>query len=543
MDGLTMDYQLTLDRIIKRASHVFPDKEVVSILPSGKKHRTTYRGLYRRTLRLMNVLRRLGVQRGDLVGTFLWNDHRHLELYFAIPSLGAVTHTLNVRLFPEQLTYIVNHAQDAIVFVDETLLGPLEAIAPQLPSLRQYVIVGEGGARPQTTLSPVLDYETLMAGAEETEDFPALAETDACGLCYTSGTTGHPKGMLYSHRGTFIHTLFAGMTDAFGIGERDVVLPVVPMFHANAWGAPFLATMTGAKLVYAGQNVSPEALHPLMMDEGVTYAMGVPTIWTGMLQYLRDQGKHLGRVKRLVVGGSSAPRAMIEAYAREFDVEVIHAWGMTEMSPLGTLNRPLAQMDDWPEERRFASLARAGRPVPCVEVRIVDDGGAELPWDGQAAGELEVRGPSIARAYFRNTEAAGQFTADGWFRTGDVATIDEHALVQITDRTKDLIKSGGEWISSVEMENAIMACPGVLEAAVVARPDAKWDERPVAFVVRRPGGGETGTETGAEQILAHLGGHFAKWQLPAPEDIRFIAEIPRTSVGKFDKKVLRAQVG
>jgi fatty-acyl-CoA synthase len=301
--------------------------------------------------------------------------------------------------------------------------------------------------------------------------------------------------------------------------------------------------MAGAKLVYAGQNVAPEALYPLMMEEGVTCAMGVPTIWTGMLQYLREHGQTLGPVRRLVVGGSSAPRAMIEAYAREYDVDVIHAWGMTEMSPLGTLNRPLAGMDGWPEERRFAALARAGRPVPCVEVRIVDDRGAELPWNGKDAGELLVRGPSVARAYFRNTEAAGQFTPDGWFRTGDVATIDEHALVQITDRTKDLIKSGGEWISSVEMENAIMACPGVLEAAVVARPDEKWDERPVAFVVRRPKAAETGAEIGTEQILAHLGGHFTKWQLPAPEDIRFIEQIPRTSVGKFDKKVLRTKLG
>ena len=538
MDGLIMDYQLTIDKMIKRANRVFPDKEIVSVLPSGAKHRYTYSDLYRRTVRLMNVLRGLGVGRGHRVATFMWNDYRHLELYFAIPSLGAVTHTLNIRLFSEQLSYIVNHAEDMVIFADATLLGPLEEIAPQLKSVRQYVVVSEEGKMPETSLSPLADYETLMAAAEDDEDFPELRETDACGLCYTSGTTGKPKGALYSHRGIYVHTLMAGMVDMLGIGERDVLLPVVPMFHANAWSAPFICAMVGAKLVYAGQNVQPEALVPLMQEEGVTFAMGVPTIWSGMLQHLRQTGGNLGRVKKLVVGGSSVPRAMIEAFKREHGIDIIHAWGMTEMSPLGSLNRLLGKMEDWPEDRQFGALSRVGKPAPCVEMKIVDDAGRELPWDGRSSGELLVRGPTVIRSYYKNAEAADQFTDDGWFRTGDVVTIDENALLQITDRTKDLIKSGGEWISSVEMENAIMACPGVMEAAVVARPDAKWDERPVAFVVRQP----DADPPQPEQIIAHLRNHFAKWQLPAPADIRFIEHIPRTSVGKFDKKVLRSQL-
>ncbi|HKI98644.1 MAG TPA: long-chain fatty acid--CoA ligase [bacterium] len=538
MNGLMQEYPLTLDKIVKRANRVFPDREVVSVLPSGKRHRYTYADLYRRTVRLMNVLRKLGVKPGDRVATFMWNDHRHLELYYAIPSLGAVTHTLNVRLFAEQLTYIVNHAEDTVIFVDESLLKPLEALAPKFESVKRFIVVGEKAGVPQTALSPAEDYETLMAAADDTEDFPELDEHTACGLCYTSGTTGNPKGALYTHRGLFLHTMMAGQVDMLGLSQMDTMLPVVPMFHANAWSAPFIAPMVGAKLVYAGANVMPDALVPLIRDEGVTYAMGVPTIWQGMLQYLRQEGGGLGKVKRMVVGGSSAPLSMIQAYKREFDVEIIHAWGMTEMSPLGTLNRPFAKMEEWSEEQRWAALARVGRPAALVEMKLLDEMGNELPWDGESAGELVVRGAAVASAYYKNPDAADRFTKDGWFRTGDVATIDENGLLQITDRTKDLIKSGGEWISSVEMENTIMACPGVAEAAVVARPDPKWDERPVAFVVRA----SNSTELSAKDVIDHLSQSFAKWQLPTEEDVHFIEQIPRTSVGKFDKKVLRSDM-
>ncbi len=542
MEGLIMDYPLTLDKILARARRVFPEKEVVSVLPTGKVHRYGYADLHTRSIRLMNVLRTLGVGKGDRIGTFLWNHHQHLELYFAIPSLGAVTHTLNIRLSEEQLAYIINHAGDSVIFVDASLLGALEAVAPQLESVRQYVIVGAEGGLPDTPLSPVDDFEELVAAADDRVDIPPLNERDACGLCYTSGTTGNPKGVLYSHRGIFIHTLMAGMTDMLGPGERDVILPVVPMFHANAWCIPFIAPMTGSKLVFAGPNVAPEILVPLMREEGVTLSMGVPTIWNAVWQYLRTEGGGLGEVKTLVVGGSAAPRAMIESFKKDYGVDIVHGWGMTEMSPLGSLNRPRRIMEDWSEDKRFSALSRVGIPAPCVEMKVVDDAGEELPWDGKAAGELLVRGPAIASGYFRGEGGVDQFTGDGWFRTGDVVSIDEYANVGITDRTKDLIKSGGEWISSVEMENAIMAVPGVLEAAVVARPDPKWDERPVAFVVRKPEGGEGAETLEASTIIAHLAGEFAKWQLPGPEDIRFLAELPKTSVGKFDKKVLRAGI-
>ena len=537
MRGQMMDSPLTIDRIVKRADRIFGKQEVVSVLPSGARHRCTYGDLYRRTVRLMNVLRTLGIKPGTRVATFMWNHFRHLELYFAIPSLGAVTHTLNIRLFADHLTYIVNHAEDEVIFVDASLVKTLEEIAPALKTVRLYVVVSEEGALPETTLSPLADYETLVSAAGEGEDFPELDEQAAAGMCYTSGTTGPPKGVVYSHRAIYLHTLMAGMTDMLGLGGRDTVLPVVPMFHANAWGVPFLAAMVGAKVVFAGQHVAPEALVPLIVEEGVTFATGVPTIWNAVLQHLRAKGGDLGRLRTLVVGGSSAPPAMIEAFRSEYGIDFIHAWGMTETTPLGTVNRLQQKTESLSAERQQAARNRVGIPAPVLEVSIVDDLGHPVPPDGVTPGELRVRGPTVASGYYNNPEAAGQFAADGWFRTGDVATIDEDANVQITDRTKDLIKSGGEWISSVEMENAIMALPGVLEAAVVARPDPKWDERPVAFVVPRPSG-EAPTARG---ILAALAPQFAKWQLPEADDIRLLEQIPKTSVGKFDKKVLRAK--
>ncbi|MCZ6473860.1 MAG: long-chain fatty acid--CoA ligase [SAR324 cluster bacterium] len=538
MDGMIMDHQLTIPMILKRARTIFSDKEVVSQLP-GRKHTYTYRELYGRVVRLMNVLRSLGVKPGDRVATFAWNHYRHLELYYAIPCLGAVLHTLNLRLFSEQLAYIVNHARDSLLFVDDSLLEPIEAIAPQLKSVRRYVLMGDTVQLPDTGLSPVDHYETLMAQADDREEFPEIKERDAAGLCYTSGTTGNPKGVLYSHRGNFLNAMMAGMTDAFALSERDVVLPVVPMFHANAWSVPYNCAMLGSKLVFAGANVQPEALVNLIEREQVTFAMGVPTIWNGLLQYLRETGLRIDSVRAMLVGGSAVPRSMIVAYKQEYGVQIMHAWGMTEMSPLGAVTRLSRKMEDWPEEKQLDVLCKVGVPFPCVEMRIVDDGGRDLPWDGQSAGELLVRGPAIASGYYENPEASTQaITQDGWFRTGDVATIDENSVLHITDRTKDLIKSGGEWISSVEMENSIMACPGVLEAAVVARPDEKWGERPVAFVV----GDGKGAGPNLEAILAHLSERFAKWQLPVLEDIRLIEQIPKTSVGKFDKKVLREQL-
>jgi fatty-acyl-CoA synthase len=539
MDGLMMDYPLTISKILFRARQVFSDKEVVSVLPSGQKHRYTYGDLYTRVCKLINVLRGLGVKPGDRVGTFAWNHHRHLELYYALPCMGAVLHTLNIRLSAEQLSYIVNHAEDTHIFVDASLVKALEPLAKGLPTVRQYIVMTEDGQLPETTLAPLAEYEALLAQASSLADFPDLPEHTASGLCYTSGTTGNPKGVLYSHRSIYLHTLMGMTTDCLGISERDVVLPVVPMFHANAWGQPYLAAMTGCKMVFAGSNLAPDALVALIQSEHVTYAFGVPTIWNALLQYLRQKQPSLGELKRMVVGGSAVPRAMIVAFKKEFGVDIIQGWGMTEMAPLGSTGRLKRKMEDWSEERQFDVLAKAGIIAPAVEMKVVDTAGKEQPWDGKSAGELLVRGPAIVKGYYRNPEAtAAQITPDGWFRTGDVATLDGDGYVHISDRTKDLIKSGGEWISSVAMENAIMACAGVLEAAVVARPDPKWDERPVAFVVRQPGS----AKPLAGDVIAHLSGQFAKWQLPLPEDVRFVEQIPRTSVGKFDKKVLRGQM-
>ncbi|MBI3991651.1 MAG: AMP-binding protein [Candidatus Lambdaproteobacteria bacterium] len=376
-----------------------------------------------------------------------------------------------------------------------------------------------------------------MAAASDEEHFATLHEEDACGLCYTSGTTGHPKGVLYSHRAIYLHSLMAAATDTFAISERDVVLPVVPMFHANAWGIPYTGALVGSKLVFTGADMSPQNVVSLLQEEHVTLALGVPTIWNGVLQYLREKKLGLPDLQRMLSGGAPVPLALIRAFKKEFDVEMIQGWGMTEMTPLGCTTHLLRKMDDWPEERQFHVRGQAGFAASLVEMKLLDDAGRELPWDGKSVGELLVRGPCVARAYYNNPAAAGQFTADGWFRTGDVATLDENALLHITDRTKDLIKSGGEWISSVEMENSIMAFPGVLEAAVVARPDPKWDERPVAFVVPQPGG----QGVSVQAVIDHLAQTFARWQLPTPEDVRFVEQIPRTSVGKFDKKVLREQ--
>ena len=534
MKGLMMEYPLIIPKILERARRVYPDSEVVSYHAEGK-HVTNWGEFYGRVVKLMNVLRSLGVKQGDRVATFAWNHNRHLELYYAVPCLGAVVHTLNIRLFPEQLTYIVNHAEDKLIFVDDTLLAPIEALAGEFKTVEKYIVMGEN-RNPNTSLSPVEDYETLMAAADETENFPEIDENQASGLCYTSGTTGNPKGALYSHRAIYLHTLMACLPDGLSMTDLDTVLPVVPMFHANAWSVPFNVAMMGARLVMAGANVMPDNLVRIINAEQVTLALGVPTIWNGLLAYMRKSGERIDSVERMIIGGSATPRSMIEDFKREYDVQVFPAWGMTEMSPLGSTSRITRKMVDWPEEKQIDTLVKVGRPGACVEMKVVDDNGKEQPWDGTSTGELLVRGPAVVAGYYNNKEASqAAITADGWFRTGDVVSIDEDAIVRISDRTKDLIKSGGEWISSVDMENRIMAMDSVLEAAVVARPDEKWDERPVAFVVPSPGG----SGVTPEQVLAALGDEFANWQLPTLEDIRLIEELPKTSVGKFDKKLLR----
>ncbi len=538
MDGLMMDYPLLISTILRRAERVFPEKEIVSRRGDGRIVRITYAELGRRVRRLMNVLVDLGVRPGDRVATFAWNSQRHLELYFAVPMVGAVLHTINIRLPREQIIYIVNHAEDRFVFVDRSLaclFGELQA-SPGLPSVKAYVMIDEGGApEPATPPAPAFDYDELLAAASEQAVDPVFDENTAAGLCYTSATTGDPKGVLYSHRSTVLHSLANCMVDGGGMGERETALPVVPMFHVNAWGLPYSCALCGAKLVLPGSGFVGQPLAELIEAERVTCAAGVPTVWNLLYQHLQEKSYDLSSLKTILVGGSAAPRSMIENYAHDFGITVIHAWGMTETSPVGTVSRLKSTAAGWDHERQLELLLTQGLPVPGVEVKIVDAADIELPWDGVQAGELLVRGPWIARAYYNNPAAGGSFTADGWFRTGDIAAIEPLGYVRLTDRKKDLIKRKGEWISSVDMENAVLAHKGVLEAAVVARPDPVCVEVPVCLVVRK----NPSATIPPEEILEILARKFAKWQLPKPEDILFVESLPKTSVGKLDKKVIR----
>ncbi len=534
MEGLMMDWPLTLHHFLDRAARLFPRKEIATRTAAGM-HRYTYADFHRRVHRLAHALTRLGIGRGDRVATFAWNTYRHLEIYFAAPCMGAVLHTLNIRLAPDQLIYIINHAEDRVIFVDASLVPLLERIRDQIPTVKAFVIMSDAGPV-QTTLSPALDYEALLAESPEAPyPWPRLDENAAAGMCYTSGTTGNPKGVVYSHRAIFLHSLALCLADTFGICERDVLMPVVPMFHANAWGMPFAGVMVGAKLVFPGPHLQPRDIAELIQNERVTVTAGVPTIWIGLYALLERERYDLSSLRVMPVGGSAMPRALIEAFEKRFGIRIAHAWGMTEMTPLGTVANLKSYMESWPDEERFAVRAKQGMPVVGVEIRAVDDQGREVPWDGKTMGELQVRGPWVIRAYYNDPRTAEAFQ-DGWFRTGDVVTIDPEGYIQIVDRTKDLIKSGGEWISSVDLENALMAHPKVLEAAVIAVPHPKWQERPLAVVVPRP---EFKEDLTKEELLEFLRPRFAKWWLP--DDIVFVEAIPKTSVGKFDKKVLREQ--
>ena len=470
------------------------------------------------------------------MATFAQNHDRHLELYFAIPTVSAVLHTVNIRLAREQIRYNINHARDRVLFVDASLAMVVADLADEIPTVEHVVVIGDGGEAPPLP-GPVIDYEDLLASAPETALSDRPGEEMAAGLCYASGTTGEPKGVLYSHRSLYLHAMGTCMVDSFAVGERETVLAVVPMFHVNAWCLPFACAMAGAKQVYAGIHELGRLLAELIAAERVTFAAGVPTVWNLLHQHLR---RHPGEqdvpcLRTVIAADSAVPRAMIEVYARDLGVTMIQAWGMTELSPIGTVARPTLAMDDDPDAAMTAR-AKQGRPVPGVEVRILDDAGDDLPWDGVHAGELAVRGPWVARAYYEDPGEGAAFTADGWFRTGDVATIDANGYVQVTHRSKDLIKSKGEWISSIEMENAAQGVAGVLEAAVVARPDPGRDEAPVLFVVRDPNSAD---QPEASDLLRHLAVRFARWQLPRPSDVRFVSSLPRTSVGKLDKKLLR----
>ncbi len=536
--GLMMDSPLTITAILRRAAQFFPEKEIVSRLNDGSIHRYTYRDLYPRVVRLMNVLRDLGVRPGDRVATFAWNSFRHLELYFAVPCLGAILHTVNIRLFPEQLAYILNHAGDRLMFADKSLAGLLAPLQAELKSIDSYVLMDDRGDTSAALPTRVWDYEELLASATETGLFPGFPETTAASLCYTSGTTGEPKGVLYSHRSVYLHAMGCCMADSFAIREREVVLPVVPMFHANAWGLPFACAMTGANQVLTGSHLLGKPLADLIEQERVTWAAGVPTVWNLLYQHLKLHSHDLSHLKVIVVGGAAAPRFLIENYARDFGITMLHAWGMTETSPVGSVCRLKAEMESRPEQRRLEVQVKQGIPVANVEMRLLGEEGEELPWNGKQAGELAVRGPWVSRSYYNNSEPNAAFTEDGWFRTGDIATIDASGYMEITDRKKDVIKSRGEWISSVEMENATMMHPTVLEAAVVGRPDDLRGESPVVFVVLR----QPEQAFRKQDVLDVLKLRFARWQLPRMADIHFVASLPKTGVGKLDKKALRRKL-
>ena len=530
MDGLMMDYPLTVPLLLDRASQYFPDVEVVSRRPDRSLERSSYREVGRRAHQLAGALVGLGVGRGDRVATLSWNNTRHLEAYFGVPLMGGVVHTLNPRLSPADLTYIVNHAGDSVLLVDDVMLPVLDQLRGKV-NLKHVVAWMNGAPAPEGTI----DGDELLAAEPEEFARPRLDELEAACMCYTSGTTGRPKGVVYSHRAIALHSLASAMTDGLAIGQREVVCPVVPMFHVNAWGLPFTATMAGAKQVLPGPHLDPESLLDLYAEENVTLTAGVPTIWLGILQALDKEPDRwkLGGM-RMVVGGSAAPESLIRGLDRH-GLRLVHAWGMTEMTPIGTVGWLKRWLEDLPEDQRYEYRAKQGLPLPFVETRIMGEAG-QAPWDGQAMGELEVRGPWVASGYYEAPEIAGKWSDDGWFRTGDVATIDPEGYVKLTDRTKDLVKSGGEWISTVDLENALMGHPAVAEAAVIAAKHPKWDERPVAVVVVKEGAAVT-----AGELRAFLEPKFAKFWIP--DEFVFAEEIPRTAAGKFLKSALRQQYG
>jgi fatty-acyl-CoA synthase len=529
MDGLMMDYPLTLAHLFDRFGQYFPKTEIVTRRPDKSIHRTSYGAIHRRVQKLANALTRLGVKPGDRVATLGWNTYRHLEAYFAVPLAGAVLHTLNPRLSAQDLAYIVNHADDQVLLVDDVLVPVWERFRKEVQP-RHVIVWGDGQPAPDGTI----DYEALIAPELPAFAIPRLEESQAAGVCYTSGTTGRPKGVVYSHRALVLHSIVSALPDALALSAADVMMPVVPMFHVNAWGLPFTGAMVGAKQVLPGPHLDPASLLGLVAEEKVTFTAGVPTIWLGILDALdREPARwDTSSLEAMVVGGAAAPQAMIEAFEKRHRLNVVHAWGMTETSPVGTVSRLKPHLAALGEAERFRIRASQGVPPPLVELRAVGESGTAVPWDGRSMGELHIRGPWVAKSYFRNPAEADKFTMDGWFRTGDIVTLDAEGYMRITDRSKDLIKSGGEWISSVDLENALMGHPAVKEAAVVAVAHPKWAERPVACVVLKEGSSATPNE-----LREYLEPLFAKFWLP--DAFVFMSQIPRTAAGKFLKSALR----
>jgi fatty-acyl-CoA synthase len=531
MQGLIMDYQLNVPAIMRRAEELWTAKPIVTRLPDKSWHRYTYGDFIGRAKQLGLALRNeLGLKDGDRVATFSWNNYQHLEVYLGAPASGFVTHTLNLRLHPDDVTYIAQHGGDRVLVADKTLWPLVENFRDRV-GFEHVIAVGEGD-----TPDGAIDYEALLASADaEQFEYRDIDERAAAAMCYTSGTTGRPKGALYSHRAIALHSLASSQAGVLGVAEDDVVLPVVPMFHANAWGFPFTCTMVGSAQVFPGPHMDPVSLLEALQDQKVTVTAGVPTIWLGILQALdAEPGRwDLSRLRAMIVGGSAAPKSMIEGFEKRHGLSVVHAWGMTETCPLGSISALTARERELSEDEQYRYRAKQGLPAPFVEIRAR---GAEglVPWDGRAMGELEVRGAWISSAYYNAAEAADRWTGDGWFKTGDIVTIEPNGFIEIQDRTKDLVKSGGEWISTVALENALMGHPSVQEAAVIAVPDAKWQERPLAVVVL-----EEGAATNDGELRKHLEPHFAKFWLP--DRYEYVDEIPKTAVGKFRKTALREQ--
>ena len=538
MLGLTQDRPLLISSLIEFAALYHGRTEIVTRSVEGPIHRYTYRDLRDRSKQLANALTRLGVKLGDRIGTLAWNTYRHFELYYGVSGMGAVLHTVNPRLFPEQIDYIVNHAEDSYLFFDLTFLPLVEKLVPQLKTVKGFVLMTDAAHMPKDSKIPNLHcYEDLIGAESSDYDWPEFDERTASSLCYTSGPTGNPKGVLYSHRSTVLHSYAVCQRDGLNLGSADSALVIVPLFHANAWGVPYGACMSGAKLVFPGPALDGKSVYELLRDEKCNFSLGVPTVWLAFFQYI-DANPSLDtkadiKLERCVIGGSAAPRAMIERFAKQFNCFVIHAWGMTEMSPLGTTGNLLKKHGDLPLEKRLDVQAKQGRTVYGVDIKITDDEGRELPRDGVAFGNVKVRGPWITKGYFKG-EGGNVIDADGYFTTGDVATLDADGYMQITDRAKDVIKSGGEWISSIDLENAAVGHPAVQEAAVIGVFHAKWQERPLLLVIKKPG-----QEVTKEELLKFLDDKIAKWWLP--DDVVFVTELPHTATGKLLKTKLREQ--
>ena len=537
LQGLMMDMPLLISSLIAHADRHHGDTEIVSRTVEGPDkdgrgaiHRSTYRAAHQRARQLAKALRALGVGQSERIGTLAWNGYRHFETYFAVSGMGAVCHTINPRLFPDQLAYIINHAEDRYVLFDLSFVPLVEKLAPVCPGVRGWVAMTDQAHMPQAAIANLLCYEALLAAQTDAFDWPQFDERLASSLCYTSGTTGNPKGVLYSHRSTVLHAYASALPDSLGLSARDVVMPVVPMFHVNAWGAPYACAAVGAKMVMPGAVLDGKSLYELFEAEKVSFSSGVPTVWLNLLTHMKQEGLKFSKLQRVVIGGSACPPAMIDSFQNDYGVKVLHAWGMTEMSPLGTVGTFKLKHEGLDAAALRAVQVRAGRAIFGVDMKIVDADGVALPWDGQAFGDLMVRGPWVCKRYFK--DEGGDPLHDGWFATGDVATIDADGYMQITDRSKDVIKSGGEWISSIDLENIAVAHPGIAEAAVIGIAHPKWDERPLVVAVKKPGASVTRAE-----LLKFYEGKIAKWW--TPDDVVFVEQLPHTATGKLLKTRLR----